>query len=308
MDSYLYDLYYSSNPDDIVDFYTNFNTAHDIISWLKKMPKEKEREIIEIEGDKDIVVTMSTINAQSKHAKEAVELYKGQQIIFVQNADKLPQKYFNISKSYNMGLIQALKYKPKYVILSNDDMIKVDDFSKLKKQIEKIDSKYDTLFTDTLYTPPYNVSHSMPMDISSMTGFYKLYNRMKGGYSAKTQAIMDKFDLSVICNSNTERKMLHAMLFRKIISFYNIGNFAIFGPKFLKSKGREIFDELCFNGYDDIDVSLALNKRNNYSMVDFKINALQGTSFGMSPTRWLRALASHIYFDYKWKKGMKAPS
>jgi hypothetical protein len=299
-DSYLYDLYYSNDPNQIADFYTHFNTTQDIIKWLKKMPSEKKREIVEIDGDNDIVVAMSTINADSKHAKEAVKLYKGQQIVFSQNADGMPQKYFNISKSYNLALNAALKHKPKYVILSNDDMIKGDDFSKLKEQIANLDKEYDTLFTQP------HVSHSIPMHLSSITGFYRFYNMAKGGESAQMQRIMDRFKLSVITNSDfnidIKRRLLHSMIFRNFKSFHNVGNFAIFSASFLK-KNPVLFDPLCFNGYDDIDVSLNLDKRNNYSFVDFNIGALAGTSFGMDSRRWLRALVSHIYFDYKWKKG-----
>ena len=44
-------------------------------------------------------------------------------IIFVENIDKKPDKYFNYAYKVNKGVKIALKYNPKWVIISNDEAV-----------------------------------------------------------------------------------------------------------------------------------------------------------------------------------------
>jgi len=62
-----------------------------------------------------------------------------------------------------------LEYNPKWIIVSGDDMYKIDDVEVLKKELLKIDHKdYDVIFTQ------HSIYHSIPDNIGKENTLRKI--------------------------------------------------------------------------------------------------------------------------------------
>ncbi|WP_077076265.1 hypothetical protein [Cuniculiplasma divulgatum] len=87
--------------------------------------------IHEVEREKDIVVVIPTADFNGKFAIDCREsIFKGLHIIFVESSGR-GDFYFSIAHNFNIGIKKAMKYNPKWVVVSNDDMHKIDDLNKL---------------------------------------------------------------------------------------------------------------------------------------------------------------------------------
>ena len=107
--------------------------------------------IHEVEGNKDIIVIIPTADYNGKYAKECSDnVFKGLHIVFVESG--VNDFYFNYAHNCNVVIKRAMDYNPKWVIVSNDDMYKIDDISVLQKQLESINNKK----IDTVFTKPSN--------------------------------------------------------------------------------------------------------------------------------------------------------
>lgn len=302
MDNYLYDLLFSKDVNEILKFYDNMQTPIDVVKFLKNIPNEPKRNILTVEGDTDIVIVVPTLDFNRNYAKHCRQIFKGQQMIFLESKDKIPHKFFNYGKTLNMGLNYALRYKPKWVIFCSDDVYKIDEFKKLKYQLQSNESNCDMLFT----RKPH-VYHSVPLQVCYNTDLLKRYHKFKGGLIKKHQDIMDKFNSELAVVSFNGLNLLQISIYKSLFfktmgSFYNCGSFGILNPSFIK-KRKKIFDETYLNGYDDIDLSIDICiKRKNYSFVDFKLGDFIGKTLGTGPERKSRDLINYIYFNYKNQK------
>ncbi|MEM3860085.1 MAG: hypothetical protein QW478_11905 [Candidatus Micrarchaeaceae archaeon] len=83
---------------------------------MKERPKGRA-EIIEVEGDKEIIVVIPTADFNGKYAKECREnIFKGLHIIFVESGfPKDP--YFNYAHNCNVGIKKAMEYNPKWIVV-----------------------------------------------------------------------------------------------------------------------------------------------------------------------------------------------
>ena len=72
-------LFTSKNVEDVIKFYDHFDTAEQLIEWMKNRPSAPMK-IYEVEGEKDIVVVIPTANHEGELAKNcANNIFKGQQ-------------------------------------------------------------------------------------------------------------------------------------------------------------------------------------------------------------------------------------
>ena len=128
----------SDNPNRIIEFYNGFENRDQLIQWMKERPKGVAN-VHEVEGDKEIIVVITTADYNGKYAKECREnIFKGLHIIFVESGGK-GDFYFDIAHNFNVGIKKAMDYNPKWVVVSNDDMHKIDDISILNNELKKLD-------------------------------------------------------------------------------------------------------------------------------------------------------------------------
>ncbi|MEM3192705.1 MAG: hypothetical protein QW292_11625 [Candidatus Parvarchaeota archaeon] len=287
-------LFTSENPNDILKFYDTFSNRDELIQWMKERPKGRA-EIIEVEGDKEIIVVIPTADFNGKYAKECREnIFKGLHTVFVESGfPKDP--YFNYAHNCNVGIKKAIEYNPKWIVISNDDMIKIDDVEILKNNLESIDSKaVGVVFTDP------SEYHSVRSKLTRRNWFTKKYLMFKNKTYGKTiNLLLDKFhvDVTIVKNSGFRKYFTE-----KGFSYVDLIGFFVLSNDFAKVN-MPLFDENFINEGEDSDFSLriATNKITS-TQIEYKIGDMVGSTLGRGHDRALRGIAGVTYFDYKWKK------
>ncbi|MEM3192917.1 MAG: hypothetical protein QW292_12705 [Candidatus Parvarchaeota archaeon] len=300
-------LFTSDNADDILKFYDTFSNRDELIQWMKERPKGRA-EIIEVEGDKEIIVVIPTADFNGKYAKECREnIFKGLHIVFVESGfPKDP--YFNYAHNCNVGIKKAMEYGPKWVVVSNDDMYKIDEASELMEQLSNIDnSKIDTVFTQpTLY-------HSVPSIIGNPTKIFSFALNLAGYLSKRYKGVKRRYYLLTKLNRNifyprrndrVLEKILNKISFRNVAKFINIMSFGIFSSEFILKNGGNLFDELYVNEMEDTDLSILLSKnKDKTSFINFRIGDRIGSTLGLASDRGARSFLGYAYLSYKIENG-----
>ena len=278
-------LFTSKNAEDVIKFYDHFDNAEQLIQWMKNRPSAPMK-IYEVEGEKDIVIVIPTANHDGEYARNcANEIFKGQQIIFVESSGP----FFNYARSCNFGLKYALKYKPKWVVLSNDDEYKIDDISILKNDLSELDNTaIDNVFVkETKY-------HSHPISIykQRLLLLYRNFNR----YNKTRLELFKKYNIKFLVRQiNFYRKFF----MKTVYTFELTGSFAIFSSNFLSS--GNFLNEAYINSMEDVDLSLRISKGGfKTKYVDFKIGDYIAKSLGWSVSRTLRNVANLTYINKKF--------
>ena len=289
------DLLFNGNTvSKVMQFYDYFSEAEELMKWVRSRPVGKA-EIYEVEGENEIVVVIPTKNRfNSDSVNCAQNVFKGLKVIFVESGSDWHS--FNYARNCNLGLKHALKYQPTWIILSNDDMIGIDNISKLRNGLRKIDSSLvKTVFT----TPPGNY-HSYLGGIGLTTKKREVIMYSSGKLKRMQLSLEKKFGINVVpAYPNWPLQYLTSQnRFFKITS-----SFGIFSGNYLRRIGGRLFDQMFLNMWEDTDISLEFSKDpNSYSYVSYSIGDKIGTSFGNTPERLLRSMVSRIYFNLKHKK------
>ncbi|MEM0133941.1 MAG: hypothetical protein QXU18_01755 [Thermoplasmatales archaeon] len=294
-------LFTSENPNDILKLYDTFSNRDELIQWMKERPKGRA-EIIEVEGDKEIIVVITTADFNGKYAKECREnIFKGLHIIFVESG--YPRDpYFNYAHNCNIGIKKAMEYNPKWIVLSNDDMKKVDDTKTLKSQLVKIDFKKSCI----VYLEPPGKYYSYwarigrPSSIRYIIYQLNKYLRLKVKIEKRLGQILGlKF---LILGTDFP----YRLLFGPEDTFRNVGAVAIFSGKFAEENNGSIFDETYINGIEDVDFSLrAANSKVELFTINYRIGTYIGATLGgFTSNRTLREIANLAYFNYKISNGL----
>ena len=279
-------LFTSKNVEDVIKFYDHFDTAEQLIEWMKNRPSAPMK-IYEVEGDKDIVVVIPTANHEGELAKNcANNIFKGQQIIFVESNGP----FFNYARSCNYGLKHALNYNPKWVVLSNDDVYKTDGILKLKDGIEKINgNNYNVIWING------SVYHSSKVSFCSPTIFLGLYYKLNK-FKNERYNIYKKYSANIFIR-NLNKKFVSNLLFKPLVSFYSVGDFSIFNANFIRKK-EKVFDENFINSEEDIYLSYILFKnKTETTKIDFNVYSYIGKSLGLSNARNARGIINDIYIN-----------
>jgi hypothetical protein len=293
-------LFSSENKEDIMKVYDTFHSRDELIQWMKERPKGRVK-IFEIDGNKEVVVVIPTADFEGRYAKECRQsIFKGLQIIFVESGyPKDP--YFNYSYSCNTGIKRALKYNPKWIVVSNDDMFKIDDTSVLLNALRgKDENVLKSVFTHPSKYHSIPVCNGRPrIIVGSLGEFLYLFLTRKINMQIYlfTKKIARRFNAKWFFAPNKD-------LYRKI--FYSetrcyvlTSDFSILSGKWAKELNGEIFDETYLNGVEDWDLSLQIcGERKDYDFIDYRIGDLVGgTIGGYVDNRTLRDSANMIYFD-----------
>jgi hypothetical protein len=257
---------------------------------MKERPKG-HYDIIEVEGNKDIIVVIPTADFNGKFAKACRDdIFKGLHIIFVQSGG-LEDYYFNIAHNCNAGIKKALEYNPKWIILSNDDMYKIDDVDVLKNELAKLDNKK----VDIVFLEKGNY-YSIPMYFGKKTWKYKLYMYMRERDSAKLDK---KFKIDYLYAFYNFKS---SFVFKKVpnTDFINTVAFGIFSSNYLK-KFENIYNDTYINESEDTDFSFRSKLENaNTAFIKYRIGVFIGSTFGIDKARHLRSVASIAYLNYKY--------
>jgi hypothetical protein len=295
-------LFTSNDPEKIIEFYDGFENRDQLIQWMKERPKGVSY-IHEVEGDKDIIVVIPTADFNGEYARECREnIFKGLHIVFVESG--IGNFYFNYAHNCNVGIKKAMEYNPKWVVVSNDDMYKIDDVSKLVKELGKVNEKLiDVVFTHE------SIYHSIPAGFGKQR-FTRYPLRMLLMHKVK---ILDRI-LLIFKQIKIERKLgcnyfvypvrgHTKYIFKPGFTFVSFTDFGIFSSEFLKQKHGNLFDETFVNAQEDHDIMIEFFiKTGRFTFIDFQIGDYIGSSLTVGISREFRELAGIAYLNFKWQE------
>ncbi|AWR93969.1 hypothetical protein [Acidianus brierleyi] len=327
------DFYYSDNPYDVLKFYTKFNSAEELVKWMKTRPRAPIS-FHEIEGDTDVIVVIPTADVNNKYAKGDLEMYNGLHIIFCESSGK----YFNYATSVNTCVKEAMKYNPEWIIFSNDDVYKIDEPSVLKKELGKFDYKDPNTILPVGKNYKFVKSEIRVLKPTIIKGYRNCLlgglSLLKGKFSgrypknfdisliwflARAQiyynSLLRKFNLPFldlrVASTDTisykARYLMERALGEYINNFYikKFGDFGGFSRGYLNKFGTNIFDETFINGVENYDLSLQLLwKKIPVNIINYRKGSYKGRSLGLGlnnkgVSRTIRSFSNFIYMAYK---------
>ena len=306
---YLNNYFTSNKPANIIEFYNGFENRDQLIRWMKERPKGTPI-IHEVNGEKDVIVVIPTKDFHGEYASECRnDIFKGLHIIFVESG-AMNDFYFNISHYVNTGIKKAIEYNPKWIVISGDDMQKVDNPDTLKSELFKLDpSKIDVVFTE----PSPTKYHSKP----SLLGRPNLLGRIyyfwiqKTGiapydfwiYLYKDPNLMKKLGIEIIL---LPKHLVSNIFFKKLKPVVMTMAFSIISGNFASREKGRILDESFINGADDWDFSFRTFYRGlSYSFIGYRIEEYIGMSLGNGGNRAIRDLANVSLFNYLYYDDFK---
>ncbi len=296
-------IFVSDKCEDILEFYELFNTREELIQWLKKRPKGQVT-IHEIDGEKDIIVVIPTKDFYGKFAKECREhIFNGFHMIFVESG---PDPYFTYAYSSNVGIKKALEYNPKWIIVTNDDILSSDTSEKLKEEILKDENK-----TKWLLLPKNSNQSGKLYSIVEFNIFGRLISRILlhirnlvlkyiNRNFLTIRYLNDKFRNNYFIRPVKKNDFLR-ILFKEIYRYYNFEAFAIFSADYIMRK-FPIFDETFINAHCDQFASMDKNLQNHIGWINYNVNGIGGVSLGYNLQRRLRSIAATSYLNYLIEK------
>ena len=297
----------SDDPNKIIEFYNGFKNRDQLIQWMKERPKGVAN-ILEVEGDKDIIVVITTADFNGKYAKECREnIFKGLYMVFVESGGR-GDFYFNYAHNVNVGIKKAKEYNPMWIIVSNDDMYRINDVSVLRRELNEI---RDLGFPLTLANPhKKSLYTSKDMLLIQITGALKLFHKKLHSWleiprDVPSYAKNFHYHFTEYRPENLTYKLIGIFFRNKIIPFVNVNAFAIFSGEFLKNYKDFILDETFINGFEEIDLSLNIELKYGIKYLNYDIGGYEGSTLGNPSdslkykSRHLRDIANYIYINYK---------
>ena len=275
----------SSNPDKIIEFYNGFDNREQLIQWMRERPKGVAN-IYEVEGDRDIIVVIPTADFNGKYARECRDnIFKGLHIVFVESGE-VPDPYFNYAHNVNAGIKKAMEYNPKWVVVSNDDMNKVDEPSKLLEDLRNFE--LDKPGCDLIFAAPVFPYISESATIVRPRISRKLVNVIIGrkangiGFS-----ILQRFNVEYLLKYNFS--FFDSLFYKPLFKYTCVVSFGVFRPEFLLQSKFKFGDFFPFGEDDQISIfAVASHSRVCYS--NYKIKPEVGKSIGTGFNRYIRNL------------------
>ena len=296
--------YFTNNdPNKIIEFYNGFENRDQLIQWMRERPKGVSN-IHEVDGDKDIIVVITTADFNGKYARECRDnIFKGLHMIFVESGGR-GDFYFNYAHNCNLGIRKAMEYSPKWLIVSNDDMSKIDNVKILMKELLTLPSSVSVAFAPN----GEHIVADWQIGRTNLIGTLAQYLIPRKGnlkYYADILRLRKKFEVKYMTlNSKFSFKEWHEFLYRRTNEKFKIsGVFNLFRTDYLRQAENETFDETFINGAEDTDLYLKVRRSSTITAtIDYKIANLRGRTLGNGRDRNLREICNHAYLNYKISK------
>lgn len=298
----LNDKFLSGDIKNISSFFNHFPDRVSLIEWMKIRPKNPST-IFNVEGDSSVIVVIPTADYNSSRIQgvSRKKLFKGIQQVYVESRKPIDE-FFNYSHNVNLGVKEALKYKPDWIIISNDDMIPISPPSKLLDEVKK----HDPNLSNVLFTNPPGTYHSFKRFIGSPTALYRIITTLHPNLNRKKRLkLWDKFDVKYIdALYENGTGFLSKITYRNLKTHLLTGSFTVLSRKFVESQ-KDLYDETFINGGEDTDLSLRLYQdESRFGYLNYEIGDMIGVSLGTGWPRILRNVVNEVYLSYKIEKGL----
>ncbi len=289
-------LYTSKDPKDIFSFYSKFKTPEELMEFSRKR-LHNEPKVVEFEGDKRILVVVPVIDPNGENAKNFRKIFEGFHIIMVVSGrDPL----FNYAHNANIGVGHAMRHSPKWIIVANDDMYKIDDPKILKDELLKTDDrKVDVVWIN----PEPEQHHCHYIHLVKMLPTLAILRTLEGPFKKKVHDTLRSFGVDYVLLYGPF-KPYYSLSLKNEKRFIDTEDFFVLSGKFVAKHfdNGKIYDEIFINCAEDAWLSLMLTEaRSKY--IEFKIGSkISGSFGGLSEAGDARGLMSRVFFDYKFKK------
>jgi len=294
---YRNNYFLSSDPKDIIHFYEGFENREELIDWMKERPKGS-CEIEEVKGEKDIIVVIPTADFEGEYAKRCrEEIFKGLHIIFIVSG--IGNNYFNIAHNYNIGIKKAMEYSPKWIVVSNDDMYKVDAAENLINELENIDSGK----TMACYVKLIDSNNRVVNNQSIIGSRFKIVRTLLSYVipDLRKKILIEK-KLKILYVKYPDN-FVNRFYIKKLFYFYGFEPIGIFSSSFIKQRPNfKLFDETFINASEDVDLSIEISQmvsEGKVKFLNYRIGAFHGSSLGRTIARGFRDESSEAYFNHK---------
>ena len=285
----------SNNPNKIIEFYKGFENRDQLIQWMRERPKGVAN-IHEVDGDKDNIVVIPTTDFNGNYARECREnIFKGLHMVFVESGGR-GDFYFNFAHNCNVGIRKAMEYNPKWIVVSNDDMQKIDDITVLQREISNLNHlKLDAVFGCDQNHRPRRGKISKPNYFYNLAQTYyrKYFSQERKKIRLRFHVVYLPVPLSALVYRN---------LFTKGLTMFVFRDFLILSANFVKNIKCIVFDETYINDSEDNDLALRLHVSGKITTINYAIKTIGAKSLGNSDIRLFRSIASEIYLNHKWEE------
>jgi hypothetical protein len=287
---YRNNLFTSNDPNKIMEFYDSFENRDQLIQWMRERPKGSSY-IHEVSGDKDIIVVIPTADFNGKYAKECREnIFRGLHIVFVESGRD--NFYFNYAHNCNVGIKKAMEYNPKWIVVSNDDVVKRDSIEKLRDGLKNIDEteKLFVFISESSY-------HSTFVLLSKPTLRRKIVLSIAGKWNRALLRVEKRFEIKVTFGGvHSISRFIYSN--KKKIRFG--GSFMVLNNSLVEKLEFNIFDETFINGTEDIFLSYKLLEQKIKSHeIAFSIGSIIGGTLGpYNIVRRLRGEVNRAYMSH----------
>ena len=294
---YRNNLFTSGDPNKITEFYNSFENRDHLIQWMKERPKGVAN-ILEVNGNTDIIVVIPTTNFNGKYAIECREnIFKGLHIIFVESGGS-GDFYFNFAHNVNVGIKKAIEYNPDWIVYSNDDIEKMSSPSILVSELKR----YNDSNKNLILVKNRHVSPKCYVSVrSKRTSFFDIYMNWKWSNYFRGVKILNKFGVHYyfICGTPS-------LFYSHKSKFINTGSFCCYKGSFCKLRNGKIYDESIINSTEDLKLGMLLTaKTKEYSFLrKYNIKNLGGRALGSGQVRWIRGLSGQIYLDFQLRSNL----
>jgi GT2 family glycosyltransferase len=222
------------------------------------------------------------------------EIFKGLHIIFVESGYN--NYYFNYAHNCNAGLKKAMEYNPKWIIVSNDDMYKIDPPEKLKEELSKLNNNKKIDFVLTVDPSKYQLMYRLIGKPRITKTFLRYIFKYKVWHSLYRFIIRFNIKFETVWPRNI---FIGIFFYKNIKSILSIrGTFSIFNSTLIEKMNSEPFDENYINDYEDVDLSMRIS--NSYELINYKIGSYRGSSIQNGNLRTMRDIINLAYFNYKY--------
>ena len=296
-------LFTSNEPEKILEFYNGFENHDQLIQWMKERPKGVSY-IHEVEGDKDIIVVIPTADFNGKYAINCREnIFKGLHLIFVESGGK-DDIYFNYAHNCNEGIRRALYYDPNWVVITNDDMEKIDDIDSFIKQLQVLDNSVQIVFAPKGEKIVAEWQMGKMSSLGSLASYVlPKYNKL--AYYAVVLKLRKKFDVKFVSvDSKFHFRSWKDLFYKKTTEKFKIsGVFNVVRAQYLRQLSPNFFDSTFINGAEDTDFYLIASRNGVISAnINYKIKNLLNMTLGKGKDRSLREICNHSYLCFKMFK------
>lgn len=276
----------------ILKFYEQFPNYSSLIRWLRNVKKKEPKIIVKKSKITTVIAVIPT--RYTKNIRGLKKKYGDITLVIAVN--QKDTGHFNYAYSINKAINEALKMKPSWLIIANDDIKDVGKTKDLVRILGHIDNKCtDVVFPEYITKYPY--THEV---VLVKYRFYSgLLLRIIRKKTFVKYILHKKYGIKIFAQPSSWRERL---VFKKIHCFTNIGDFSIISPNFIKNNKNKLFDDIFLNGNEDTEVSLKF-RASKIEYINYKMNCgYGGNSLGHNQERFLRDIATQCYIYHKYLK------